>query len=56
MCWAGYEQMAISSNFAIKKFLGMPPKTDCFGALLLGYPKYQYRRIPLRNKAYVMWK
>ena len=55
-CWAGYVHMAINSNPAIKKLLGMSPKTDCFGALLLGYPKYQYRRIPQRNKAHVMWK
>ncbi len=55
-CWAGYVQMAINTNPHIQKFLGLSSKTNCFGALLLGYQKYQYQRLPQRNKAHVMWK
>lgn len=55
-CWAGYVQMAINMSSDIKKFLGMSRKTDAFGALMLGYPKYEYRRIPMRNEAHVIWR
>ncbi|MBF0522304.1 MAG: nitroreductase family protein [Candidatus Omnitrophica bacterium] len=54
-CWAGYAGMAASLDPEVKKFLGLRSRENCFGAMMFGYPKYQYRRIPLRNPARISW-
>lgn len=55
-CWAGYVQMAINMDLEIQKFLGLSRKTNAFGALMIGYQKYRYARIPLRNDPHVIWR
>jgi nitroreductase/NAD-dependent dihydropyrimidine dehydrogenase PreA subunit len=52
-CWAGYAQMAINMSPEVRKFLGLPGRTYCFGAMMVGYPKFEYFRIPLRNKPHI---
>lgn len=54
-CWAGYVHMGLNYNPEIKKFIGLSHRTDCFGAMMIGYPKYEYKRIPMRNKPHVRW-
>ncbi len=55
-CWAGYVVMAINASDEIRKFIGLSNKTSAFGAMMVGYSKYKYRRIPLRNAPHVIWR
>jgi len=52
-CWAGYFTGAANLWPPMMKAIGLPDGQKCFGALMIGYPKYKYRRIPLRNPAKV---
>jgi nitroreductase/NAD-dependent dihydropyrimidine dehydrogenase PreA subunit len=52
-CWAGYAHMAINTDPETRKFTGLSKRTDCFGAMMVGYPKYEYQRIPGRNKPHI---
>lgn len=47
-CWAGYVQMAANAYPPLKKFLGLRSRHTCLGAMMIGFPKYPYQRIPLR--------
>ncbi|MBU1044521.1 MAG: nitroreductase family protein [Candidatus Omnitrophica bacterium] len=55
-CWAGYVNMAINSSEEVRKFLGLSARSACFGAMLLGFSKYEYKRIPLRNNPKIKWR
>lgn len=55
-CWAGYLQMALNSSTAARKAAGLSSKTTCHGAMLFGYPKYEYNCIPLRNIPRIIWR
>lgn len=55
-CWAGYFYRAAANWPPLKLALGIPEGNSVFGAMLLGYPKYKYHRIPLRNDAIIIWK
>lgn len=55
-CWAGFLMIAIPQWEPLRKFLNLPEENACYGAMMLGYPKYKYQRMPARNKAKVIWK
>lgn len=55
-CWAGYFNRAAANWPPLKQALGFPEGNIAFGAMMLGYPKYKYHRIPLRNEAKIIWK
>lgn len=55
-CWAGYFTTAANVYPPLKEALEIPEDHRVPGALLLGYPQYQYRRIPSRNKTKVTWR
>ena len=55
-CWAGYAAMAINMSAEARKFVGLSSKTNCFGAMMIGYSKFNYSRIPLRNKPHILWR
>jgi len=55
-CWAGYLLAAASSFPAIINALALPGGHRCFGALMVGYPKYEFKRIPLRNEPSIIWR
>jgi len=55
-CWAGFTMTAAKDSQAIADFLDLPGGHAMFGALMLGYPKYRYRRIPPRNALNVQWR
>jgi nitroreductase/NAD-dependent dihydropyrimidine dehydrogenase PreA subunit len=55
-CWAGFFRIAASASPEIRKELGIPDDHVCTGALMVGFPKYRYWRIPKRNKMDVTWK
>jgi len=55
-CWAGFLMMAYPNWEPIQKFLNLPEGNVCCGAMMLGYPKYKYQRMPARKKAKIIWK
>ncbi len=54
-CWAGIVQIAAAMSPTVNKALNLPQGHRCQGAMMVGYPRYQYHRIPLRNEAPVQW-
>lgn len=55
-CWAGYFNAAATLFQPMKDALELPDGNQSFGALMIGYPKYQYKRIPSRKTPGVSWK
>jgi nitroreductase/Pyruvate/2-oxoacid:ferredoxin oxidoreductase delta subunit len=55
-CWAGYFTTAAGLHAPLTAELNMPAGHVCHGAVMLGYPQYKYRRIPLRNAPLVTWR
>ncbi len=55
-CWAGYVNMAINSSESVRKFVGLSARATAGAVMMVGYSKYRYSRIPLRNPARIMWK
>lgn len=47
--WAGYLMAAMSYYPPLSEAINLPEGHECFGALMFGYPKFKYARIPLRN-------
>jgi nitroreductase/NAD-dependent dihydropyrimidine dehydrogenase PreA subunit len=55
-CWVGYLMLAATQHAPLKKALGIPQDHRLYGAMVVGYPKYSYHRIPPRNQPkVVMW-
>jgi nitroreductase/NAD-dependent dihydropyrimidine dehydrogenase PreA subunit len=55
-CWAGYFNAAAGFFPPLQKALALPKGHQCYGAMMIGYPKFQYHRLPLRNEAKVTWR
>ncbi len=55
-CWAGYFNLAATSYAPLRQALGVPEDRQPCGALMIGYPKYRYRRVPARREANVVWR
>jgi nitroreductase len=55
-CWAGYFTAAAAMYAPLIDVLRLPEGHRCFGTVMLGYPQYQYRRIPKRNAPLVTWR
>ncbi len=55
-CWAGILTFVINDFLPIKTFLGLSKGHQAIGSMLIGYPKYQFNRIPKRNEADITWK
>jgi nitroreductase/NAD-dependent dihydropyrimidine dehydrogenase PreA subunit len=54
--WAGYIMAAMSSYPPLSEAVNLPEGHGCFGALMFGYPKFKYVRIPPRNPLPVTWR
>jgi nitroreductase/NAD-dependent dihydropyrimidine dehydrogenase PreA subunit len=54
-CWAGY-LLAAASSPAMITALRLPGGHKCFGAMMVGYPKHEFKRIPLRNEPSIIWR
>lgn len=53
-CWAGFFMMACGSGSeGLEKLLALPEGCRVFGALMLGYPRYGYSRVPPRKPSSV---
>lgn len=54
-CWVGYLMLAATEHAQIIEVLGIPEGHLLYGAMIVGYPKYTYQRIPQRNQLNVSW-
>jgi hypothetical protein len=36
--------------------LELPAQHASFGAMMVGYPKFKYQRLPLRNEPKISWR
>ena len=55
-CWAGFFMLAAADWPPILEALALPEGETPTGALMLGYPKLRYRRIPGRKPARITWR
>lgn len=55
-CWAGYFNAAANFYPPMQEALQLPAGHKSFGAMLLGYPKLEYHRIPLRITPRISWR
>ncbi|MEJ2657168.1 MAG: nitroreductase family protein [Desulfobacterales bacterium] len=55
-CWAGYFNTAATFWGPMQQELGLPEGNINFGAMMVGYPKFKYQRMPLRNEAEITWR
>lgn len=54
-CWAGFLMIALQNSPALKQVIGLGDESTVHAALMAGYPKFKYYKIPARNKAAVTW-
>jgi nitroreductase/NAD-dependent dihydropyrimidine dehydrogenase PreA subunit len=55
-CWDGYVSMAINMSEEVRKFIGISSRAQAGAAMMIGYAKYSYPRIPSRNPTQIKWK
>lgn len=56
-CWAGFFQACAFSGYTpLLEILDIPADKVLAGALMVGYPKYTYRRLVDRNPLQVIWE
>ncbi len=55
-CWGGYFYSAVNAYPPLFEALGLPANHRAYGAVMVGYAKFKYQRIPLRNEPQVSWK
>jgi nitroreductase len=54
-CWGGYFHADSRFWLPMQQALELPQGHKCFGAMMIGYPKYRYHRIPRRNSPKITW-
>ena len=54
-CWLGFFTNAANNFDLIKEIVALPPENEVYGSMIVGYPRYKYQRIPVRNQANVQW-
>ena len=55
-CWVGFLPLAAHlAKKKIEKYLKIPDDHSIYGAILVGYPKFEYRKIIPREKREVRW-
>jgi len=54
-CWCGFLMSVASKSKKINEFLKLPQDRKIFGALMLGYPKYKYKKKIPRKKRSIQW-
>ncbi len=55
-CWAGYFNAAATTFPPMEKALNLPEDHKAFGSMMVGYPKYRYQRMPIRNVPRITWR
>jgi nitroreductase/NAD-dependent dihydropyrimidine dehydrogenase PreA subunit len=54
-CWAGYVMILLKQFPELLSRFDLPPDHAVLGAMMVGYPKFAYHRLPPRNPAHVRW-
>jgi nitroreductase len=54
-CWNGFFNAAALSWPPLKEALGLAKDMENFGAMMVGYPKFRYHRMPTRNTPEISW-
>ena len=54
-CWSGLLVRAADFNPKVPEFLNLPPGHKIYGAAMIGYPRFHYHRVPVRNEAIIDW-
>lgn len=55
-CWAGYFQRAATTYPPLLETLALPKGHQSFGAMMVGYPRFKYQRLPLRKPPKITWQ
>ncbi len=55
-CWAGYFNAAASLFPPMMAALGLPEGHQSYGAMMVGYPRYRYQRLPERKAPDITWR
>ena len=55
-CWAGLVTLAAKYWPPLKALMAVPEDHILSYAMMLGYPKYKYQRIPIRKEADITWR
>jgi nitroreductase/NAD-dependent dihydropyrimidine dehydrogenase PreA subunit len=55
-CWAGYFFLAASNWPPVREALELPAGHAVTGAMMVGYARYRYQRIPARKEAGIVWR
>jgi len=55
-CWAGFFEICATNYPPLMDVLGLPEDMAVTGALMVGYPKYTYKRLVDRNPLQVTWQ
>ena len=55
-CWAGYFNAAAATFPPMQEALALPADHQSFGAMMVGYPRFSYHRLPTRNMPNIAWR
>ena len=55
-CWAGFLDLAASFYPPVRDAMELPGEHTSYASMMIGYPKFQYCRIPARKEPSVTWK
>ena len=55
-CWAGYFNAAATTFPPMQEALALPPGHQSFGAMMVGYAKFTYQRLPTRKIPDITWR
>ena len=55
-CWTGFLHMAAASSPEVLGSLALPVGHRMCGGLMIGYPEFEYARVPARRPARVIWE
>jgi len=55
-CWAGFVNAAALFWPPLQEELNLPEGDVLYGAMLVGYPKFQYKRLPPRKQPNINWR
>lgn len=54
-CWAGFFMIAAAHWPPLHEALDLPEGHKPFGAMMVGYPRHDYQRLPARKEASITW-
>jgi len=55
-CWAGFFQIGATQWPDLREALGLPDGHVSCGAMMVGYPKFRYQRVPERKELRITWR